>query len=225
MRKTASTLLLPAFIALSLLCAAPRLRAADVRAIVPDYDEYKAVPRFTVDVGTVKARRVTDYASRIVIETGVSKPTKVRLRAEGYVPLRFADIRARQMGVQNSDTVELLIPKDGIGWLVVFDPPPEVSVYEFQPRSPLKVPNTGPEKARYPVVDVHAHLSGRGADIDERLKVMDAANVAIAIDSPLALTGETTEDSYRKYESLRPDRFMTFATIDFTRPRRNRRST
>jgi uncharacterized protein len=216
MKPFTKTLLLP-FLLVLVSAAAPYLGAADARELVPNYDQYEPDSRFTVNTGSVKALRVTDYATLVVIET--SGPAKVEFRAQGIKPLRFVDIRRFQRAVRNTDALRFPTPEDGIAWLVIFDSPPEVSVYEFQPRSPLKVPNTGPQKARYPVVDVHAHLSTRRATIDKRLEIMDAANVALVVDSPMAWAGEETASSYRKFESVRPDRFITFATIDFTRRR------
>ncbi len=87
MRKTATMLLSPALLVLLLAGAGLPLRGADVRSIVPDYDEYQPDSRFTVDIGTVKAHRITSYASRVVIETGVSQPVKVKFRAAGVQPL------------------------------------------------------------------------------------------------------------------------------------------
>ncbi|MCP5111313.1 MAG: amidohydrolase family protein [bacterium] len=202
---------------LAVAATAPYLAAEDVRDLVPGYDKYQPDSRFSVNAGALKARRVNEHATLVVIETG--GPAKVKFSAPGITPLRFIDIRRRQRMTRKTSTLDLATPKDGIAWLVIFDPPPEVSVYDYQPRSPLKAPNTGPMKARYPVVDVHAHLSTRRATLEERLEIMDAANVALVIDSPMAFAGEETASSYRKFESRRPDRFLTFATIDFTRRR------
>ena len=43
---------------------------------------------------------------------------------------------------------------------------------------------------------------------------MDAVGVAIVIDSPL---GRPTELSYERFEKKYPDRFLTFANIDFSK--------
>lgn len=199
---------------LALILLAGALSAAEVATIVPDLDEYAADERFSVDSGKVVVRRLTDYASRIVL---TSDKREVRLRVEGFEPLRVLDLRTGRRIRSASAAADLTIPEDGVGWFVVYDPPAEVSIYEFKPRSPLKLPTTGPKKARYPVVDVHAHLSLRGAEIGERLKVMDAAGVGVVIDNPMAALGQTPAASYEKFEAKRPDRFLTFATVDFTR--------
>ena len=200
-----------AFTTLALACA-PCLLAADVRDVVPDYDQYASDARFSVSSGTVKAKRATEYSTHVIIEAAGS----TQLRTEGIDPLRYVNLRTYQRTSVRKKDLDLKIPADGFAWLLVFDSPPNISLYDFEPRSPLKLPSTAPERARYPVVDVHAHLSSRRADREERLRIMDAANVAIVVDSPMAFVGEQTVDSYSRFESSSPERFLTFATVDFS---------
>jgi predicted TIM-barrel fold metal-dependent hydrolase len=110
----------------------------------------------------------------------------------------------------------LSLPPDGVCLLFLFKPLPEVSVYDYTPEPIFTHKDSTPTKARFPVVDVHLHLSRAGVTAEERLRVMDATGIAVAVDSPMAVLGQKTEDSYERFENKHPNRFLTFATIDFT---------
>src|SRR5947209_15800295 len=95
---------------------------------------------------------------------------------------------------------------------------------DFQPRSMLHVPETKVPRARFPVIDVHTHLSfaaneangvGIGeemkflAPIDALLPVMDRKNVRVMVN----LTGgygKGLTESIRKFQEPHPDRFIVF---------------
>src|SRR5947209_5754093 len=71
-----------------------------------------------------------------------------------------------------------------------------LDIADYEPKSMLHVPETHVEKARFPVVDVHTHLTSRGASEDtvrptvapeELLKVMDRRNIHTLVN----LTGGT----------------------------------
>ncbi len=189
--------------------------AADVRARVPDYDKYAPNPTLKVDRGTAKTLQVTDWATYVLIEG--AGPGKVALQAPGYRGMRLIDLLARQRLSGPGDRMELRLGKDGYAWVILFAPLPPVSVYEYNPKTQLRVPDSTPKKAKYPVVDVHSHLTARGVTAASRLPIMDEVGVALVMDSPLAMTGLKTEDSFERFEKERPDRFLTLATLDLER--------
>lgn len=95
---------------------------------------------------------------------------------------------------------------------------------EFQPKSMLVVTETKVEKARFPVVDVHTHLSFPGkeqngvtlgesltylAPPEELLTVMDRRNIQTLVN----LTGgygNGLKECIEKYDKKHPGRFVTF---------------
>jgi Amidohydrolase len=101
--------------------------------------------------------------------------------------------------------------------------PPPLNLGEFQPRSMLRVPETSVPRARYPVIDIHTHLTFRARDAgvprtdavkvlapaSELLAVMDRRNVRTMVN----LTGGTgtgLATSVREFDTTHPGRFVTF---------------
>jgi predicted TIM-barrel fold metal-dependent hydrolase len=91
---------------------------------------------------------------------------------------------------------------------------------DFQPRSMLHVPEHKVERARFPVIDVHTHLSWspglRGGETlqflatpQDVLPVMDRKNIQIMCN----LTGGTgagLESSIKRFDQAVPGRFLTY---------------
>jgi predicted TIM-barrel fold metal-dependent hydrolase len=110
-------------------------------------------------------------------------------------------------------------------------PPQPLDVSQFEPRSMLRVPETTVPKARYPVIDIHAHLTFRAeraagvptgeavtvlAPASELLPVMDRRNVRTMVN----LTGGTgagLATSVREFQSAHPGRFLTFTEPSYDR--------
>ena len=100
--------------------------------------------------------------------------------------------------------------------------PRPLDLKNFQPRSMLRVPETPVPRARYPVIDVHTHLTfrtraGAGAPNGvqvmappaDLLPVMDRRNIQTMIN----LTGGTGAGlvaSVRQFQAAHPGRFVTF---------------
>jgi predicted TIM-barrel fold metal-dependent hydrolase len=99
-----------------------------------------------------------------------------------------------------------------------------LALLDFQPKSMLHVPEHKVDRARFPVIDVHSHLSwawegGGGvfrgekmkllATPQELLEVMDRKNVRTMVNLTGG-TGSGLEDSIRHYEGAAPGRFLTF---------------
>jgi predicted TIM-barrel fold metal-dependent hydrolase len=100
----------------------------------------------------------------------------------------------------------------------------KLDLSEFQPKSMLHVPESKVPRARYPVIDVHTHLSIRaksvnGVGIGEKmdflatpetlLPVMDRKNIRTMVN----LTGGSgtgLEQAIQKFQQPHPDRFLTF---------------
>ncbi len=190
---------------------------ADVGEIVVEYEKYKTVDFLGVDQGTVKSEKVSDRVQRVVIEVADQQRRTVTLTARGYTQMRLLDLRSHKRLRATSDRIRLSLPPDGIGWYLLYSPRPDLLLRDFKPQSLLNVPGHLPRRAKYPVVDVHVHVARQRGKLEDRIRVMDETNVAIAIDSPMAIAGLTTADSFVQFESKSPLRFLTFATIDFTR--------
>ena len=97
---------------------------------------------------------------------------------------------------------------------------------EFRPRSMLHVPETSVPRARYPVIDVHTHLTFRGrsagqpvrrlAEPGDLLRAMDAKNVKTMVN----LTGGAgagLAESIAGFDGAHPGRFITFTEPSFDR--------
>ena len=102
--------------------------------------------------------------------------------------------------------------------------PERLALEDFQPRSMLHVPETKVERARFPVIDVHTHLTmgaqhKNGVTIGEEIRflttpeevlpVMDRKNIRMMVD----LTGNRgrgLEQAIERFQRAHPDRFMVF---------------
>jgi predicted TIM-barrel fold metal-dependent hydrolase len=95
---------------------------------------------------------------------------------------------------------------------------------DFQPRSMLHVPETKVPRSRYPVIDIHTHLSfaaksANGVGIGEAMKylapvegllpLMDRKNIRVMVNLTGGV-GKGLEETIRKYQQPYPERFITF---------------
>jgi predicted TIM-barrel fold metal-dependent hydrolase len=113
-------------------------------------------------------------------------------------------------------------------------PPPAKAVLDlpdFQPRSMLHVPETKVAKARFPVIDIHTHLSfskksknggAYGEELTwlgeppEFLEVMDRKNLRMLVNITGG-TGPGLRSSVAKLDRAHPGRFLTFTEPTFSR--------
>ncbi|MCH2114682.1 MAG: amidohydrolase [Pirellulales bacterium] len=93
-----------------------------------------------------------------------------------------------------------------------------LALNQFRPRPSLVVPADRPQRAKYPVVDVHIHprrkLRSVPAQLDEFVRVMDQQNIAVCV----SLDGELGEslESHKEFLWTKyRDRFVIFANIDW----------
>ena len=95
---------------------------------------------------------------------------------------------------------------------------------EFQPKSMLHVPETKVPRSKYPVIDIHTHLSIRaksvhGVGIGEKMEflatpesvlpVMDRKNIKIMVNLTGG-SGKGLEEAVQRFQQPHPDRFLTF---------------
>jgi predicted TIM-barrel fold metal-dependent hydrolase len=95
---------------------------------------------------------------------------------------------------------------------------------QFRPKSMLQVPQTSVERARFPVIDIHTHLSfaptsrsgGAGGDgiefredPQELLKVMDRKNLRMLVNLTGGV-GAGLEEAVKKLQTAYPGRFLVF---------------
>ncbi len=95
---------------------------------------------------------------------------------------------------------------------------------EFEPKSMLHVPETKVSRSKYPVIDIHTHLSIRaksdhGVGIGEKMEflatpesvlpVMDRKNIKIMVNLTGG-SGKGLEEAVQRFQQPHPDRFLTF---------------
>jgi predicted TIM-barrel fold metal-dependent hydrolase len=100
----------------------------------------------------------------------------------------------------------------------------KLDLSDFQPKSMLHVPETKVPRSRYPVIDIHTHLSTRaksvnGVEVGEKMKfhatpetllpVMNRKNIRIMVNLTGG-SGKGLEDAVREFDQAHPDRFLTF---------------
>lgn len=95
---------------------------------------------------------------------------------------------------------------------------------DFQPKSMLHVPETKVPRSRFPVIDVHAHLSftasgKNGVSMGEKMRypappedilaVMDRKNIRTMVDLTGGV-GKGLEEAIGKFQAAHPGRFLVF---------------
>jgi predicted TIM-barrel fold metal-dependent hydrolase len=100
----------------------------------------------------------------------------------------------------------------------------KLDLSEFQPKSMLHVPEAKVPRARFPVIDVHTHLSFRaksvnGVGLDDKveflatpetvLPLMDRKNIRIMVNLT-GSSGSGLNEAIEKFQKPHPDRFVTF---------------
>jgi predicted TIM-barrel fold metal-dependent hydrolase len=100
----------------------------------------------------------------------------------------------------------------------------QLQLTDFEPRSMLHVPERKVPRARYPVIDVHAHLSGKAKQIqgvgvgeamqypaepDVVLPTMDRKNIRFMVNLTGGV-GKGLREAIEKFQRPYPNRFVTF---------------
>jgi predicted TIM-barrel fold metal-dependent hydrolase len=106
-----------------------------------------------------------------------------------------------------------------------------LDISDYEPKSMLRVKETRVERARYPVIDVHTHLSfskkaANGVQLAEErdyagspkeiLAVMDRKNLAAMVNLTGGF-GKGLEDAVARYDKAFPGRFYTFTEPWYSR--------
>lgn len=107
----------------------------------------------------------------------------------------------------------------------------KLDLADFQPKSMLHVPESKVRRSRYPVIDVHTHLSIRaksvsGVGVGEKmdllatpetlLPVMDRKNIRMMVNLTGG-SGKGLADALQKFQQPHPDRFLTFTEPSWER--------
>jgi predicted TIM-barrel fold metal-dependent hydrolase len=100
----------------------------------------------------------------------------------------------------------------------------KLDLADFRPKSMLHAPETKIEKSRYPVIDIHTHLSIRAKDVNgvgigEKmdflatpeilLPVMERRNIKILVNLTGG-SGKGLDETIQRFDKTHPDRFITF---------------
>jgi predicted TIM-barrel fold metal-dependent hydrolase len=84
---------------------------------------------------------------------------------------------------------------------------------DFQPRSMLVTPVHEPKRAKFPAIDYHNHLDAQ--DPGSVLKVMDECGIERIVNITMQV-GSDAIATMRRFHSAAPDRFATYAWMDWT---------
>lgn len=100
----------------------------------------------------------------------------------------------------------------------------KLELADFQPKSMLHVPESKVPRSRYPVIDIHTHLSIRaksvnGVGIGEQMEflsrpetllpVMDRKNIRFMVNLTGG-SGKGLDEAVERFQKPHPDRFLTF---------------
>ncbi len=129
------------------------------------------------------------------------------------------------MGIVRSDranplrvsiSVMLLLSWVGVGLSATERPLPDsLLLKDFRPESVYRTRQTAVPKAKYPAIDMHAHVYARTAEqVDEWVRLMDEAGVEKAVILTTA-TGKAFDDTCALYAG-HPDRFELWCGFDYT---------
>ncbi len=92
-----------------------------------------------------------------------------------------------------------------------------LAVEDYDPISTLVVPEHMPTRARYPFVDVHNHQAAARSDqeLDGLVHEMDLLNLRVMVNLSGGY-GSTLTSRIQNLEGRYPNRFVTFANLNFT---------
>src|SRR5437868_7714836 len=100
-----------------------------------------------------------------------------------------------------------------------------LDIADYQPKSMLHVPETTVARARYPVIDVHTHISSRGSSpesvqpsipVQELLQVMDRKNIKMLVNLTGGI-GAGVKEGVGVFEGAHPGRFLQFTQPHYAR--------
>jgi len=107
----------------------------------------------------------------------------------------------------------------------------KLDLADFQPKSMLHVPETKVPRSRYPLIDIHTHLSIRAKSVngvgiegkmdflatpESLLPVMDRKNIRMMINLTGG-SGNGLQEAIERFQTPHPDRFLTFTEPSWER--------
>jgi predicted TIM-barrel fold metal-dependent hydrolase len=93
--------------------------------------------------------------------------------------------------------------------------PEQLLLKDYRPKSIYNLPQTRITKARYPAVDMHAHVYARNeSEVDQWVRAMDEAGIAKAVVMTQA-TGKAFEEMVARFRKY-PGRFSLWCGLDLT---------
>jgi predicted TIM-barrel fold metal-dependent hydrolase len=100
-----------------------------------------------------------------------------------------------------------------------------LDIVDFQPKSMLEVESHNVPRARFPVIDVHTHLSFSGKDdklqysatAEELLPVMARRNIRTLVNLTGGVTPQAIEECGRRFDRAHPGRFLSFTQPWYSR--------
>lgn len=118
-------------------------------------------------------------------------------------------------------TVVVALTASGLGyWMGVQTVPaetPGLLLRDYEPELGIRVPVTTPEKARFPVIDVHQHLSAQN-DPAVELATMDSLGVLTVINVGRGLLlGDALSEFEGRFNQQSRGRMPSFCHVDFSR--------
>jgi predicted TIM-barrel fold metal-dependent hydrolase len=162
----------------------------------------------------VRVEPYDEHASLVTVDG--ARGDRVLLEGPGWRRTRLMDlVTGRRIDWRDGQAM-IDIPEHRAAWLMVFRPPPEISVFDYDPECLLELPSTAPARARFPVIDVHAHLTMSGQSAAERLRLMDELGIQTVVSSAFADRQESTEATVEGFARHAPTRLRTAATLDWS---------
>ncbi|QPP05836.1 amidohydrolase family protein [Streptomyces bathyalis] len=174
-------------------------------------------PEFRAEGCTVSTEPYGRHAHLVTVDG--PRGEQVLLKAPGWRHTVITDLVRKEHLTWGEGEVMIRIPEGRAAWLMAFTPPPEVSVFDYAPTPQLRTPQTEVSCARFPVVDVHAHLTLDEEQPGQRLGLMRELNIAAVVTSSFADRGETTAGSAELARAA-PGRLLPAATVDWSSARR-----
>jgi hypothetical protein len=100
-----------------------------------------------------------------------------------------------------------------------------LDIADYQPKSMLEVPSHQVSRARYPVIDVHTHLTSSGKDEvlhysaspEELLEVMSRRNLQTLVNLTGGVGSGPVKECATRYDRAHPGRFVSFTQPWFSR--------
>jgi len=197
------------------------MRPEELERIVPGWRAYRSDRRFGGSTGVLLRTCAVGIDTVFLVawrSDDADSTGSIELVADGWHRTRSIDLRTSHK-LSWSEGRCVVDTEDDWVWLAVHTTVTTVAAADYEPVPLLPDRDIPPARARFPVIDVHAHLSLTDAPVEERIALMDEVGVQIVVDAPFTERGETTADTVERFVRQRPDRFVPASAIDLSRVR------